>query len=199
VHSAAGGVGLNALALLRVRQARVIATVGHESKQRFLVERAGLLPGQIIVRDRRRFAAQLDEALAANGLKGFQVVLDSVAGPFLKPAYRRMLPTGRLIIYGSADLMPTSSRPNWLRLWWKYRTRPLIDPLAMISHNKSVMGFNLIWLWHEPERLQPAYAVLARDLTAPPHIGRRFPFADAPAALRHLQSGGSVGKVVLEC
>ncbi|HWT79468.1 MAG TPA: zinc-binding dehydrogenase [Candidatus Methylomirabilis sp.] len=29
-------------------------------------------------------------------------------------------------------------------------------------------------------------------------MGRRFAFADAPTALRYLQSGESIGKVVLE-
>jgi alcohol dehydrogenase len=68
----------------------------------------------------------------------------------------------------------------------------------MISRNKSVMGFNLIWLWDHVDRLSSIYESLARDMTTPPHIGRRFPFGDAPAALRYLQSGESVGKVVLE-
>ena len=197
VHSAAGGVGLNALALLRARQARVVATIGHASKRAVLAAQ-GLAPQQIIVRDRARFAAQLDEALAANGLDGFHLVLDAVAGPFFKPAYRRLRPAGRLVIYGSADFTPTASRPNWLRLGVRYVRRPLIDPLRMIEHNKSVMGFNLIWLWDQPERLAPAYQVIARDITQPPLIGRRFPFEQAPAALRYLQSGQSVGKVVLE-
>jgi len=198
VHSAAGGVGLNALALLRRRDARVIATVGQESKRRFLVEHAGLTPRQIVIRDRRRFGAQLDDALAANGLVGFDLVLDAVAGPFFRPAYRRLRPAGRLVIYGSADLMPRASRPNWLRLTAQYLARPRIDPLGMISRNKSVMGFNLIWLWDHVDRLSSIYESLARDMTTPPHIGRRFPFADAPAALRYLQGGESVGKVVLE-
>jgi alcohol dehydrogenase len=197
VHSAAGGVGLNALALLRARQARVVATIGHESKRAVLTAQ-GLEPRQIIVRDRTRFAAQLDEALAANGLDGFHLVLDAVAGPFLKPALRRLRPAGRFVIYGSADLTPTASRPNWLRLGLQYLRRPRIDPLGMIEHNTSVMGFNLIWLWEQVERLGPAYEALARDITAPPLIGRRFPFEQAPAALRFLQSGQSVGKVVLE-
>ncbi len=198
VHSAAGGVGLNALALLRRRDARVIATVGQESKRRFLVEHAGLAPQQVILRDRRRFGEQLDDALAANGLLGFDLVLDAVAGPFFRPAYRRLRPAGRLVIYGSADLMPPASRPNWLRLTAQYLARPRIDPLGMISHNKSVMGFNLIWLWDHVDRLSSIYEALARDITTPPHIGRRFAFGDAPAALRYLQGGKSVGKVVLE-
>lgn len=197
VHSAAGGVGLNALALLRARQARVVATIGHDGK-RAVLEGQGLEPRQILVRDRARFAAQLDEALAANGLDGFHLVLDAVAGPYFKPAYRRLRPGGRLVIYGSADLTPASDRPNWLRLGLQYLRRPMVDPLAMISHNKSVMGFNLIWLWEQVERLAPAYTILARDLPTPPLIGRRFPFEQAPAALRYLQSGQSVGKVVLD-
>ena len=60
------------------------------------------------------------------------------------------------------------------------------------------MGFNLIWLWDQADRLTDAYAGLAPFITRPPHIGRRFPFAEAPAAMRYLQSGGSVGKVVME-
>jgi alcohol dehydrogenase len=94
--------------------------------------------------------------------------------------------------------MPRSSRPNRLRLAAQYFARPRIDPLAMISHNTSVMGFNLIWLWDQVDRLASAYQALARDITAPPLIGRRVAFDDAPAALRFLQSGESVGKVVLE-
>jgi NADPH:quinone reductase-like Zn-dependent oxidoreductase len=60
------------------------------------------------------------------------------------------------------------------------------------------MGFNLIWLWEQADRLPAAYEGLAPYITRPPYIGRRFPFAEAPAAMRYLQSGGSIGKVVLE-
>jgi alcohol dehydrogenase len=198
VHSAAGGVGLNALAILDALGARVVATVGSEAKIPFLMAQAGLRAEQIVVRDRRRFGAQLDEALRANGLEGFDLVLDAVAGPFFEPAYRRLRPAGRLVIYGSADLMPGGSRPNWLRLASRYLRRPHVDPIRMISDNRSVMGFNLIWLWDRADRLGAAYDELAAIIRRPPHIGKRFAFADAPAAMRYLQGGGSVGKVVLE-
>jgi alcohol dehydrogenase len=68
----------------------------------------------------------------------------------------------------------------------------------MVTANKSVMGFNLIWLWGQVDRLAEAYAALTPYVVRPPHVGRRFPFADAPAAMRFLQSGDSVGKVVLD-
>lgn len=198
VHSAAGGVGLNALAILAATGARTIATVGREAKRAWLVEHRGLAPEQVIVRDRRAFGAELDRALAALGAKGLDLVFDAIAGPYFQPAYDRLRPEGRLVVYGAADFMPRGTRVNWLRLAARYLRRPRIDPLGMVSDNRSVMGFNLIWLWDRAERLTGAYDALDTLITAPPLLGRRFAFADAPAAMRHLQSGESIGKVVLE-
>jgi NADPH:quinone reductase-like Zn-dependent oxidoreductase len=198
VQSAAGGVGLNALAILQGLGARVVAAVGRESKAAFLVNHARLDRRQIVVRDRRTFGSQLDDALSANGIDGFHLVLDGVAGPFFKPAYRRLRPAGRMVVYGSADLMPTGTRTGWLRMAARYLARPRIDPIRMVSANRSVMGFNLIWLWEEVDRLAGAYAALAPYIRRPPYIGRRFAFGEAPAAMRYLQSGSSIGKVVLE-
>ncbi len=197
VHSAAGGVGLHALEILRSLDARVVATVGRPEKAAWLAREFGLPEAAIVVRDPRRFLAQLDEALRAVGRPGFDVVLDSVAGPYFFPAYRRLRAAGRLVIFGSADMMPAGTRPNWLTLTWRYLRRPRLDPLRMISANRSVMGFNLIWLWEEAERLPAAYAALEGFIRRPPLVGRTFGFDEAPAALRFLQSGRSTGKVVL--
>ncbi len=198
VHSAAGGVGLNALAILATVNARVIATVGRPAKRDFLIERSGLTPDQVIVRDRQHFGSQLDCALAALGLDGFDMVLDAIGGPYFRPAYERLRPEGRLILYGAADFMPKRPRPEYLRLALQYVRRPRLDPLRMIADNRSVMAFNLIWLWDQVDRLTRAYDRLAHLGKGPPFIGRHFAFADAPAALRYLQSGESIGKVVLE-
>lgn len=198
VQSAAGGVGLAALGLLKSLGARVVATVGREAKRAFLLDHAGLTPDQVIVRDPKRFGAQLDRSLSSAGLDGFDLVLDAVMGPCFQPAYDRLRPAGRLVVSGAADLTPRGTRPDWLRLGVRYLRRPRLDPLQMISDNKSVMGFNLIWLWDRVDQLAPIYDQLGRHLPDPPHVGRRFPFAEAPRAMRALQSGGTVGKVVLD-
>jgi synaptic vesicle membrane protein VAT-1 len=198
LHSAAGGVGLNALRILVAHDARVVATVGNRAKRDILAERFGLAPDQIIVRDRRDFGRQLDAALTVLGLDGLDLVLDAVAGPYFRPAYDRLRPEGRIVVYGAADLMPRGPRSNYVRLALRYLRRPKLDPLRMVAENKSVMAFNLIWLWEQADRLPRAYEQLSSLVQRPPVVGRRFRFADAPAALRHLQSGESVGKVVLE-
>ncbi len=198
LQSAAGGVGLGALAILESIGARVVAAVGREDKRQFLIDRRDLPPDLVIVRDRRRFRDQLGRALAAAGADGFDVVFDAVAGPFLEPAFARLRPRGRLVVYGAADFMPGGRNALDPRLLVRYLRRPRIDPLSLIAQNRSVMGFNLIWLWEQAHRLPEAYAALHAMCPDPPLVGRRFPFAQAPAAMAFLKSGRSVGKVVLE-
>jgi len=199
VQSAAGGVGLQALALLEAAGARVIATVGSEDKARFLQAHRGLPAASIIVRDPRRFPAQLDRALAATGAKGLDVVFDAVLGPWFRPCLQRLRPEGRFVLFGAADFTPTGRRPNYLALLWRYLRRPRLDPLAMISANQAFIGFNLIWLWEEVGRMPAAIEGLARHAgKRPPHIGERLPFDEAPRAMELLQSGRTIGKVVLD-
>ena len=196
VHSAAGGVGLHALAIAAARQATVVATVGHAAKRDTLLER-GLTPGQVIVRNRRSFEHDLDHALAALGAGGFDLVFDAVAGPYFRPAWKHLRPEGRYILYGAADFMSHGPRPNYLRLGWQYLRRPHLDPLQMISDNRSLMAFNLIWLWDRVDRLVALFEDMAPVLERRPLVSHRLAFADAPDALRLLQRGRTMGKVVL--
>jgi alcohol dehydrogenase len=200
VHSAAGGVGLHALAIARALGLVPIATVGAAAKAEHLVRSHGLPPAAVVVRDRRRFPRQLDRALAAVGADGLDLVLDAVMGPFFAPALARLRPEGRHLVFGAADFMAPADRPAPLRLATRWLARPRVDPLALVDTNRAVMGFNLIWLWDRLERLPRAYADLGRLglLGPPPHVGARLPFDRAPEAVRLLQSGQTTGKVVLE-
>jgi NADPH:quinone reductase-like Zn-dependent oxidoreductase len=198
VQSAAGGVGLIALDMLGALGARPVAVVGREAKRRFLVEHRGLPPDAVLVRDARRFASQLDAALAAAGAAGFDCVLDAVLGPTFRPAFDRLRPAGRYVLFGAADFMSRGARPNYLRLAIGYLRRPRLDPLAMISDNRSLLAFNLIWLWEHANRLPAGYAALERLAPRPPHVGAAFAFDRAPEAMRLLQGGETIGKVVLE-
>jgi synaptic vesicle membrane protein VAT-1 len=198
VHSAAGGVGLHALHLVDAMGATAVATVGHPEKRDFLVRHRGLPPARIVVRDRRRFGRQLDGVLRQLDKRGLDLVFDAVTGPYFRPAFDRLCPEGRHVVYGAADFMPAGVRPNYLRLGPRYLRRARVDPVQMIAQNRSVMAFNLIWLWDQADRLPGAYAAVAALVRSAPYVGATFGFSEAPSAMRFLQSGRSVGKVIVD-
>ncbi len=197
VQSAAGGVGLQALALLARLGARPVAVVGQRDKIEFLATRHGLGRESLVLRERAGYSRRLDAALAAHGARGFDVVFDAVLGDWFRPAFARLAPEGRYVLYGAADFMPAGRRRDWARLAWRWLRRPRLDPLAMISENRALLAFNLIWLWESVDRVGEAYAALARLELPAPHVGARHPFARAREALLELKSGRTVGKSVL--
>ena len=198
VQSAAGGVGLAALAILARLGARPVAVVGSPAKREFLLAtHPGLAAESVVLRESAGYGERLDAALETHGRRGFDVVFDAVLGRWFRPAFARLAPEGRYVLYGAADFMPRGTRRGWARLAWQWLRRPRVDPLAMLSLNRGLLAFNLIWLWESVERVPEAYAALAALALPAPHVGARHPFAAAPAALSELKEGRTVGKSVL--
>ena len=67
----------------------------------------------------------------------------------------------------------------------------------MIASNRGLLAFNLIWLWEAVERVPAAYQALAGLALDAPQVGGRYPFSATPLALAELQSGRTIGKLVL--
>jgi alcohol dehydrogenase len=57
--------------------------------------------------------------------------------------------------------------------------------------------FNLIWLYDRLDLLTDLYNKVDGLSLGPPLVGKVFGFEEMPAALAYLQSGRSVGKVVV--
>jgi NADPH:quinone reductase-like Zn-dependent oxidoreductase len=104
---------------------------------------------------------------------------------------------GRLVAYGSAQFTPASHRPNYISLLFRYLFRPRVDPLTMIKSNKSVMAFNLIWIYEERELMHEMLGEIEALHLPPPVVGHRFDFSNMAEALALFQSGNTTGKVVL--
>lgn len=190
IHSAAGGVGLQAMKLSRALGAVPVGTVGNPAKVACLEE---LGFEDVLVRE-NNFARQLQR----EGL-GFDLVLDAIGGEVQRASFAALNPMGRLVVFGAAEFTPKGRRPDYLKALWRYLRRPRYDVMDMISSNRSVLAFNLIWLWEQKAQMKALLDELAAVPLSPPLVGHRFDFSDAHAALDLLRSGRSVGKVVLEC
>lgn len=191
IHSAAGGVGLQANRIAKKLGAYTIGVVGSEKKVQLLHDEGY---DACIVRNEKTFVSQLQKSLDGRELT---LVLEATGGKYFKDSYKVMAPMGRLIAYGSAQFTPTSHKPNYLVLVFKYLFRPRVDPLSMIKANKSVMGFNLIWLYERKHLMKRLLDEIATLNLPPPHVGHRFPFSKLPEALETMRQGNTVGKIVI--
>jgi alcohol dehydrogenase len=191
IHSAAGGVGIYANRIAKSSGAYTIGTIGNDSKRDFLLSEGY---DDIIVRD-RHFGHQLRNAL---GNKKLNLVLESIGGKVFLESFKALAPSGRIIIYGGAQFMSKKSRPNYFKLTYQYLTRPKIDPLSLSDKNRSVMGFNLIYLWDHPGELKEMLVKILSMNLKKPHIGEVFDFNNLIDALKLFQSGKTIGKVVVK-
>ena len=191
IHSAAGGVGIWANRIAKQYEAYTIGSVGSPHKLDFL-RQEGYDGG--IVRS-QNFKKDLENALDGREL---HLIMECIGGKILEQGYEILAPQGRMIVYGSARYGSVGNRPNYLKLLYYYLTRPKIDPQKMPEHNKSVMGFNLIWLYDRAELMHQLLGELSQLSLGKPHVGHTFEFQELKDAILKFQTGKTIGKVVVK-
>ena len=178
VLGAGGGVGLATVQLGTLLGARVTAVASSAEK----LEAARTFGATTLIDHR---AGDLRGALRERLPGGTDVVVDSVGGDLAEPALRSLRWGGRFVTVGYAS-----------------GTIPRIPLNLVLLKGIRVVGFQMLtFATHAPDDLARNERELL-DLLASgrafPHIGARFPLADAAAALRHVADGRAIGKVVVE-
>nr|WP_299762362.1 medium chain dehydrogenase/reductase family protein [uncultured Pontibacter sp.] len=192
IHSAAGGVGILANRICKKYGAHTIGTVGRAGKVEFLRKEEAY--DEVILRD-KDFPEKLKAALANQPLR---LIMECIGGKILKQGWEAMAPMGRMVVYGNASFSSHGARPNYPSLFWRYLRRPKIDPLRLPTENKSLMGFNLIYLYEQTEMMHRLLGELQALNLKPQHIGHVYNFEAMHEAIRLFQRGQSVGKVVVK-
>ncbi|MDY7226363.1 synaptic vesicle VAT-1 family membrane protein [Hyalangium rubrum] len=194
VHSAAGGVGSALVQLGRIAGCRVVGIVGSSHK----VETARAMGADVVI---DKSSEDLWKAAEKASPQGYDVVLDANGVSTLRQSYAHLGSTGKLIIYGFHSMMPRrGGRPNWLKLAWDWLRTPRYNPLTLTNDNTSVLAFNLSYLFDQHALLTESMTRLLSwveegRLVAPPV--KRFPLDQVAEAHRAIESGTTVGKLVL--
>lgn len=191
IHSAAGGVGILANRICKKFGCYTIGSVGGQKKVDFLKNEEGY--DAVIVRS-DDFYDDLKQAL---GERKLQLIMECIGGRILMQGWKAMAPMGRMVAYGSASFTSHSAAPNYISLFLKYLKRPKIDPLRLPTQNKSLMGFNLIYLYEQTDMMHEMIKGLQHLELKPPHIGHVYPFSEMHPAIRLFQQGTTIGKVVV--
>ncbi len=177
VHAAAGGVGLLAVQMAKMRGARVIGTVSTPEKARPAKE-AGA--DEVILYSQADFA---EETKRLTGGRGVDLVLDAVGKPTFQKGLEALAVRGHMIVYGRAAGLPD----------------PIV-PQSLMGKGLTLTGSSLVhYTATREELLERAEAVLGwlakgkLKLT----IHKALPLAQAAEAHRLLENRQTVGKLIL--
>lgn len=194
VHSAAGGVGGALLQLGRLAGCRMIGVVGSSAK----VESARSFGAHEVIDKSRE---DLWRGARCFAPQGYDVVLDANGAQTLRQSYEHLGSPGRLVVYGFHSMLPRAKgKPSYLKLAVDYLRTPRFSPLEMTNHNRSVLAFNLSYLFDQTNLLHDALAELlawAKQGKIRPAPVQTFPFARVADAHRTIESGRTVGKLAL--
>ncbi|MFA5140266.1 MAG: zinc-binding dehydrogenase [Elusimicrobiota bacterium] len=189
IHSAAGGMGCALVQMCRILGLKSIAVVGSRAKVR-LPEQLGA--DRVLVRSSKLWS-EVEE--------GVDVIFDANGVSTLRPGFEHLAPNGRLVVYGFAEMLPRAqATPSLLRLLWNRARVPSFSPLELTAGNKTVAGFNVVHLFHRIGLARKAMSdILAwiRDGKYKKVPVKTFPAEQAGKAHQELESGRTVGKLVL--
>jgi len=195
VHSAAGGVGGALLQLGKIADCQMTGVVGATHKADTAFDYGA---DQVIDKSREDLWCQANELCP----EGFDIVFDANGPETLKQSYRHLAPAGKLVGYGFHSMLSTyRGVPNYLKLLWEYFRVPRWSPLDMTQENKSLIAFNLSFLFHRRDLFQEAMQDLLKwveegKIKAP--VVQSYPFEKVVEAHRALESGTTVGKLILK-
>ena len=190
IHSGAGGVGIFANRMAKTKMAFTIGTTSSPDKIG-LMQQEGY--NRIIVRS-NLFKKDLNKALQDRSLN---LIMECIGGGILKTGFEKLAPEGRMVVYGSASFNIPGNKPNIIRMLPKYLRRPKIDPLTLPTENKSIMGFNLIWLYEQHNKMKEVLGQINRLKLDKPYVGHIYKFEEILEAVQKFRSGKTTGKVII--
>lgn len=177
IHAGAGGVGHVAVQLAKSCGARVAATVSSAAK----AELARSLGADEIINYREEKPKEYVARLT--GGRGFDVVFDTVGGANLDASFLAAGPGGMVVSTNTRSTHDLSLlHAKALTLSVVFMLLPLVTGQGRERHGE----------------IMARAAALAHDGKLRPHLDRTFPLEDIAKAHDFLDSGRTVGKVVIE-
>ncbi|KAL1636209.1 Type I Iterative PKS [Diplodia intermedia] len=189
IHAAAGGVGQACVQLASMLGAEIYASVGSAEKKAFLTQTYGVPAHRIFYsRDAVGFAAAVRAATADEenaGKGGVDVVVNSLAGEFLRESWACLAPFGRFVEIGKRDV--TANAALEMGAFAECRSFAALDLTLLASERPKAMA----------RVLEAVMRLLEFGVVKPVAPVEVVGVGEVEAAWRRLQSGKTMGKVVV--
>jgi NADPH:quinone reductase-like Zn-dependent oxidoreductase len=194
VHSAAGGVGSALVQLAKIAGCYVVGVVGGPHK----VEIAKQLGADVVIDKSKQSLWEEAKKICP---EGFDVILDANGPETLKQSYQHLASGGKLVVYGFHTMLSKErGTPNWFKVIWSYLRSPKFNPMNMTTDNRSVLAFNLSYLFKRKDlfrrQMNKLLELFQQEKVHLPKI-TTYPLEKVAEAHRDLESGKTIGKLVL--
>ncbi|KAI0379259.1 hypothetical protein F5Y04DRAFT_290474 [Hypomontagnella monticulosa] len=183
IHSAAGGTGQAAIQVAKYFGGTIFATVGSELKKQFLVQQYGLQEDHIFSSRDSTFASGIHRLTDG---KGVDVVLNSLSGNSLIASWECVAPYGRFVEIGKKDIVDNSNLP--MKMFEKHVSFTAFEVSVLNQDRPTVVR----------KALEHVLDLTAQGRFGPAQPMQVFGISDLQKAFRSLQSGNTIGKIVIE-
>ena len=182
IHAASGGLGQALIELCQGIGAEIFATVGSKEKKEFLMSHFGIPEDHIFFSRNDSFAKNV---MRMTHGKGVDVIMNSLAGDMLRLSWECIAPFGRFIELGARD----------------YTINSRLE-MAKFARNVSFSAVNLVSLIRDRPKSADAVWEAVMNLfrqksIRPPSPIVPFGISEVEAALRTMQTGKHMGKLVI--
>jgi acyl transferase domain-containing protein/NADPH:quinone reductase-like Zn-dependent oxidoreductase len=182
IHAASGGTGQAAIILAKYVGAEVYATCSTKAKRDLLVQKYDINPDHIFSSRDSSFAPAI---MAATNGEGVDVVLNSLSGPLLKATWDCVARFGRLVDITKVDI--EANRHLHTAPFGRCAVYTSFDLMQLTEYRGH----------QTHEALVECVRIVRERHDAPVYPITSFSISDMATAMRQMQAGAHMGKLVL--
>lgn len=183
IHAGTGGVGQTALQLAQWLGLEVFTTVSNSEKRQLMHERYSVPHDHIFGSRDLGFA---NEVMKMTGERGVDIVLNSLAGEFLRRSWECLAPNGHFVEIGVRDIIDNTRLD--MRPFMRGASFSYFNIKDMIDNQPELMS----------QVVQGTTPYLTAGIIKPANPLIAYPISDLVKPMRLLQAGKHMGKLVIQ-
>jgi NADPH:quinone reductase-like Zn-dependent oxidoreductase len=185
IHAGAGGVGTALIQLCKLKNAKIYATAGSESKLEYCRKQGAHV---VINYTKEDFSEVIKEPI--------DVAFDAVGADNFRKSYKLLNRGGRIIGYGAAAMTDASNIFSKAKMGLQFG---IYHPAQLLMESRSMIGVNMLRIAdYKPDTLKYCMESVIRLLhegKIDPHVGKMYAAKDIYQAHDDMLDRKTMGKI----
>lgn len=185
IHAGAGGVGTALIQLCKLKNAKIYATAGSESKLEYCRKQGAHV---VINYTKEDFSAVIKEPI--------DVAFDSLGATNFRKSYKLLNRGGRIVGYGASSMTDAHNLITKARMGAAFG---IYHPAQLLMESLSMIGVNMLRIAdYKPDTLKycmESVIQLLHEGKIEPHVGNMYAAKDIYQAHEDMESRKTIGKI----